>query len=432
MRNSPSPVLPSLSDSTYLSETSGKEDNGAPIDGALIEIEDEPPELTQRLTLTAGTRAVLPSDSLPVSELLELCLPSFSRVMPSMEPEQCFSNHPPTESVAIYLSRPVPPVTFIEGLRSAARQAMLNGRLSIVDWTRKNSSSFFSFELIEFWTSLTKIIHARQRWEAALRWVEQAVRDDPLDKDVREIHLILQTTPWDANLKILRSRLTFLEMATFLSNHWLSSSHVDMVLSSIATRQLQINSGPGQEHHRYLIGNTVLSEHLDLSPLLHNNISPLHTLPLQSYCSQAPQDLQCAGAHLARCQPDGEVVFVAYSPPGHWAAVSVTSKGTLEWADSLGRRPPSSLVVGVQNWLRYNLPTISFSLGDNFQCSRQTDGYSCGIMALNAIKHRIFGDKLWSEKNRARLRIREFLDIMHICREVGGQKVCPHMLVVCA
>ncbi|KAH9032049.1 hypothetical protein EDB85DRAFT_1890890 [Lactarius pseudohatsudake] len=367
---------------------------------------------------------VLPSDGLSVSELLELCLPTPSNVFPTIEPELCFSNHPPTESVAIYLSRPVPPATFIKGLRSAARQAMLNGKLSIVDWTCKNSTSFFSFELIEFWTSLTEIIHVRQEWEVALQWLEQAARDNPLDEDVREVHLVLQGTPWKADLQLLRSRLTFREMVTFLSNNWLSSSQIDMALSSITARQRH----GGQERCRYLIGTTILSELLESSPLLHNKKSPHDTSPPLDYDTHAPQHLRHAGAHLSRYHPDGEVTFIAYSHPGHWAAISITSQGTLEWADSLGRRPPSTLVAGVRKWLRYHSSSSSFSIGNNFHCSRQTDGYSCGIIALNAIKHRIFGDALWCEKNHAQLRIREFLDIMRMCHKIGKNGHVPSSL----
>ena len=209
-------------------------------------------------------------------------------------------------------------------------------------------------------------------------------------------------------------------MATFLSNGWLSSSQIDMALSSIATRQLRISGE--QERCHYLIGTTILSELLSSSPLLHN--LPHKALPPDSYSLHAPRDLQCAGAHLAR---HGEVVFIAYSPPGHWAAISVTSKGTLEWADSLGRCTPSTLITGVQNWLRYHLSLYSFTLGDNFPCSQQSNGYSCGIMALNAIRHRIFGDALWCKKNRSQLCIKEFIDIMRMCDQIGGQKVCFHI-----
>ena len=185
-----------------------------------------------------------------------------------------------------------------------------------------------------------------------LQWLEQATQDDEApDKEVRDVHRILQATPWSAELQILRLRITFLEMATFLSNAWLLSSHIDIALSSIATHQLQISGGQDRSHH--LIGTTILSELLSSSPLLHNSTEALSP---DSYSLCAPRDLQHAGAHLER---HGEVVFIAYSPPGHWAAISVTPKGTLEWADSLGCCTPSTLITGVQNWLRYHLSSYS-------------------------------------------------------------------------
>jgi hypothetical protein len=407
-----SPQRASLSDASCLLKTSGT----ASIDVGQLE------EVTRRLSLTAGTRALLPSESLPVSELLKLCLPTLSGVMPSMSPETCFSNHPPTESVAIYLSRPVPPMTFVEGLRNVAGQAMLNGKISIVDWTRKNSTTFFSFELIEFWTVLTKAINARREWAAAMKWLERAGEDTRLDQEVREVRLVLQTTPWSGSIQILRARLTFLEMATFLSDGWLSSSQIDMALSSTALRQRE--SSDSQGLCRYLVGTTILSEYLDSSPVLHNKNSSHSDLPWQDYKLRAPRELQSAGDHLARYQPNGEVLFIAYSPPGHWAAISVTSRGTLECADSLGRRPPMSLVTGVRNWLNYHLSSSSFGHGNSFKCSHQTDDFSCGIIALNALKHRIFGDLLWREEDRSQLRIREFLDIMHACQQFEGKSVC--------
>ncbi|KAH8976530.1 hypothetical protein EDB86DRAFT_3095889 [Lactarius hatsudake] len=229
-------------------------------------------ELTRRLTLTPGTRAVLHqmvsqflSSSNYVSRQSQV-------VLPSMEPELCFSNHPPTDSVTIYLLVPSHRQHSLKDLRSAARQAMLNGKLSILDWTCKNSMTFFSFELIEFWASLTEVIHARQEWEAALRWLEQAARDNSLYEEVHKVQLILQGTPWKADLRLLHSRLTFREMATFLSNGWLSSSQIDMALSSIAIRQRG-----SQEQCRYLIGTTILAELLESSPLLHNEKSPHDT-----------------------------------------------------------------------------------------------------------------------------------------------------------
>lgn len=407
-----SPRRLSISDSLVPLDVSGKNPDSVPIDIG--------PDLVQRLSLTTQTRALLPSDSLPVSDLLELCLPTRSSVMPSIDPQLCFSNHPPTESVAIYLSRPVPPLTFVEGLRTVAGQAMRDGKLSIMDWTCKNSMSFFSFELIEFWTVLTRAIEARQVWMAAMKWLKQAAEDHRLDGEICEVRLMLKTIPWSANIQILRTRLTVLEMATFLSDHWISSSQIDMALSSMALRQS--NCGDSEVVRCYLIGNTILAEYLHSSPVLQNTSSH-DNLPWQDYKLRAPRELQCAGEHLVRHQPDGEVLLVTYSPPGHWAAISLTSRGTLEWADSLGRRPPMELITGARNWLDHHMLASSYRLGNSFKCSHQMDSFSCGIIALNAIKHRIFGDELWDEEDQARLRIQEFLTIMHGC-QIEGKSVC--------
>ena len=172
---------------TSRKEHSRKEHSGSP--------NNADQQLMKCLTLTASTHAVLPSDSLSVSELLKLYLPSFSSIIPSIEPELCFSNHPPTESIPSYLSHPVPPAAaFVEGPHNISRKGMLKGKLSIMDWTCKNSMSYFLFELIMFWSSLSRFIHAQQEWEVALQWFEKATSDDSLAKEVDEVHLILWTT----------------------------------------------------------------------------------------------------------------------------------------------------------------------------------------------------------------------------------------------
>ena len=81
------------------------------------------------------------------------------------------------------------------------------------------------------------------------------------------------------------------------------------------------------------------------------------------------------------------------------------------------------LITGARNWLDHHMLASSFRLGNSFKCSHQTDSFSCGIIALNAIKHRIFGDELWDEEDQAWLRIQEFLTIMHGC-QIEGKSVC--------
>ena len=235
-----------------------------------------------------------------------------------------------------------------------------------------------------------------------MKWLKQAAEDQRLDGDICEVHLMLKTIPWSASLQILHSHLTVLEVATFLSDGWLSSSQIDMALSSIALHQS--DSGESKVVHHYLIDNTIFAEYLH-SLLILQNTSLHNNLPWQDYKLCVPQELQCAGEHLVQHQPDGEVLLVTSSPPGHWAAIFLTSCGTLEWVDSLGCCPPMELVTGACNWLDHHMLASSFRVGNGFECSHQTDSYSCGIIALNAIKHHIFGDELWCEEDWAQLHI---------------------------
>ncbi|TFY58102.1 hypothetical protein EVG20_g8283 [Dentipellis fragilis] len=51
-----------------------------------------------------------------------------------------------------------------------------------------------------------------------------------------------------------------------------------------------------------------------------------------------------------------------------------------------------------------------------------SDSYSCGIIAINTLKHHLFGDPLWSESERECIRICEFLDIMEFVYPVEMQQ----------
>lgn len=90
-------------------------------------------------------------------------------------------------------------------------------------------------------------------------------------------------------------------------------------------------------------------------------------------------------------------------------------------------------------WMRtvYNEDRTCTYLGNAMRHGDQTegagDGFSCGIIACNAIAHAIFGDELWDMKNRRRLRVEAFnAIIMHHNQRVGSFKQhyepnCTHL-----
>ncbi len=178
------------------------------------------------------------------------------------------------------------------------------------------------------------------RCEAALRWLEQTVRDSFLTEwfvmcasfcrpllplhSRRCPHFCQIASFQSGQIRSLdyvqRGTLGLLSLKAFPTNF--VQKKINMALSSIAVRQLERNRG--QERRRFLISTPMLLERLasSPSPLLHYEEPLYDTLSLNDYNLHAAQDLRRIGAHLDR---GGEVMFkfVTHSAPGHWAAISL-------------------------------------------------------------------------------------------------------------
>ena len=218
------------------------------------------------------------------------------------------------------------------------------------------------------------------------------------------IKLLLCQVPWKDYIKGLGSGLTTTEMATFLSKKWLSDSHIHTMLA--VTRHLRHNVLSGADPC-IEIASPDFTSHVFNSPLLST------TQVAPDYTRNAPKSIIRLGDKL-KCAASGTLIAaVSYSPENHWACLLIDSKArTIQWGDSMGRAMPTGGEVWLRAWLSFFLPHMQFLPLQNLSCARQSDTYSCGIIAVNTLKHHVFGDDLWSSTHREILRIREFLDIM--------------------
>lgn len=145
---------------------------------------------------------------------------------------------------------------------------------------------------------------------------------------------------------------------------------------------------------------------------------------------KAPKSVQRLISIISECSSAIQIATVLFSPPSHWACLIIDFQSrTIGWGDSAGRAAPDSLEKRLKAWLGLFSPQIEFSALQALPCVQQTDGYSCGIIAVNTLKHNIFGDKLWSKSRRETLRIAEFLDILDLsesCREM----VCDNVYML--
>ena len=218
------------------------------------------------------------------------------------------------------------------------------------------------------------------------------------------IKSLLGQVPWKDYIKGLGSGLTTTEMATFLSTKWLSDTHIHTTLA--VTRCLRHTVLSGADPCIEIASPNFFSHVLYLPLLSTTPITP-------DYSHNAPKSMIRLGDKI-KCAASGILIAaVAYSPESHWACLLIDSQArTIQWGDSVGRAMPAGSKDRLRAWLSLFLPHTQFLPLRNLSCACQTDSYSCGIIAINTLKHHIFGDNLWTLPSREILCVGEFLDIM--------------------
>jgi hypothetical protein len=278
---------------------------------------------------------------------------------------------------------------------------MLDGKVSIRHWEREDI--FLPFDALGTWALILEINTAKKVWIDALRWLEE--QHDTLPEEyMTRITSILYQVPWKDHIKGLGSDLTTTEMATFLSKKWLSDAHIYAMLA--VTKHLHHNTLSCADP-QIEIASPDFTFHVFNSPLL----STTHITP--NYSLHAPKAVIRLGDKL-KCATSGILIAaVAYSPENHWACLLIDSRTrTIHWGDSIGRTMPAGGEARLRVWLSSFLPHTQFLPLRDLSCAHQSDGYSCGVIAVNTLKHHVFGEDLWTTSRREILRIEEFLDIV--------------------
>ena len=358
-------------------------------------------ELCWRTSALPSVLAHLPSESLPILQLLETAPPQVTESFQSINPHDLFSLCETTHTSVECFRFPAPSSDFLTHLRACAGQAMLDGKRSIQHWEQRGI--FLPFDALGTWDYILKIIAAKKAWIGALQWIEEQPQAISEQYKIRIMSLLRQVS-WKGYVKGLASSLTITDMAAFLSQEWLSDSHIDSMLT--VTKRLRLDALSCANPSTEIIMPDFPS-HILSSPLLA-------TTPIASdYFAKAPKSVIGLGRMIAGAISGIRIAAVAFSPPGHWGCLFIdTQARTLSWGDSVGRPMPSGFENRLRAWLALFIPKTQFLPLQNLLCARQTDNYSCGVVAVNTLKHHIFGDELWTLSRREILRIQEFLDIM--------------------
>jgi hypothetical protein len=202
------------------------------------------------------------------------------------------------------LQLPAPSHDILKVLRSCAGQAMLDGKVSVQHWD--NINIFLPFDALGMWALIVEADTAKKAWQEALRWLDQ--QQEILTQYIAWVMKLLGTVPWNDYVKGLGSGLSTLDMAVFLSQEWLSDTHLDSMLSAAVSLHCDALSHI-TPHTEIILSNFMT--HILTS-------SSLETSPIPcDYVKTAPKSVQKLGSVISESSPDIQVATISFSPPGH-------------------------------------------------------------------------------------------------------------------
>ncbi|KIK74383.1 hypothetical protein PAXRUDRAFT_19931 [Paxillus rubicundulus Ve08.2h10] len=107
----------------------------------------------------------------------------------------------------------------------------------------------------------------------------------------------------------------------------------------------------------------------------------------------------------------------------HWAVLEVHAVHmTISYADTLNWSWPTEDINQITSWLEHH-GFKSFAMSNRTSHGMQLDAFSCGVAAINTIKHAVFDDKLFADENKFCLRMEEFLALAYSHLKTGADDI---------
>ncbi|KAI0044053.1 hypothetical protein FA95DRAFT_1574733 [Auriscalpium vulgare] len=248
-----------------------------------------------------------------------------------------------------------------------ALQDLLNGRLVKFATSVKISGASLPIEVVDVWATLMHVHRVRNSWESALRWMKGRGKRSGGHKDLCEgIHRSLRAAAWGDAVLGFDGADPVTSLAVYTSDAWLSDVHLAQMSTLISNQLYDDGKQDGVLIVGPLASKTIIDDHLrDTS---------------HPWVAQLGKDLQEGRTKL--------VLGTALINNNHWISYAVDAqRQAIFIGDSLSNILPASVTHGLLSWVKRS--TAADYGTDLFPCGVQTDGFSCGMFAINSLEHRI-------------------------------------------
>jgi len=327
--------------------------------------------------------AILPSPTASVAEFLRFPFPS-QLPMSSIKQDvhDFWSLEPPNVSkfTAESLKRlPIPSAAGLSALQEA--RTPIQEKASILyAHLPNNIQSRYPPWILTYWILVSSLReHAKAPWMQAesflstnkTKWHSGEFRT--LCQSVQNSLLCL---PWAGDVRGFSENSPTVLLASYLSHNWLSTSHINQQLDLLRHELLRI----GKQQYEILQTD------------FFTKIGLLHRDRKENNYPAGFKNRHILGVadDLANSTIRG-ICGVANVNGNHWVAITVdVVDRQIRYGDSLDGLG-TELKAAIQWWIKIH---ISMDLEEtSLDITKQTDGFNCGLFALNAVEHFVHPEK---------------------------------------
>ncbi|KAG2130281.1 uncharacterized protein EDB93DRAFT_1095017, partial [Suillus bovinus] len=256
--------------------------------------------------------------------------------------------------------------------------------------------------VVSYWAAMSHALESQRDWCMSYDWVldqlDVVLADGQELEVVDEVLDVSESLPWDAPLKGFSAQtdLRTMELQLLLASCPIHGCVLDSMIAAVV-QQMQASD------LQFVSVKTLdFADILRLNEKQWNNYETDRAFVRLCTIGSALHDgtLHC-------------ILFPINIDNVHWAVIEVnTVNQSISYANSLDWSWPNDNINTINRWLGYH-GFGKFDRATTLQHGEQRDSFSCGIAAINTIKHALFHDPLFTNDRAFSLRMGEFLYIAY-------------------
>ena len=268
----------------------------------------------------------------------------------------------------------VPPESIIQALWELIRNKADTVKSIVCQHEPRAGGHRYPLHLVFNWKEVMRQCHIQERWQKAVTNLCRNLDNNPI---YVQVNSILPHLPWTGNLTGFTNTIDIHQLSAFLTDEWLTDDH-ELIMLDILKQDL----AAADCADNVFIKNTAF---LTLLTVASQNQHEYNS-------SQAYEWIRNRGRDLASGQKR-YLATIVNQDNIHWTALLLDFEtGAILFGDSYGKSMPPDLQLVLEWWIHYH--TGRQFTYKNLTITRQTDHFSCGMLAWYALHCHLLSDKL--------------------------------------